>query len=238
MSAPEIVAGKGKLLILVDHASNHVPPDIDLGIDPALLDQHVAIDIGAAPLARALCDALGADAVLATISRLVIDLNREPEAPGLIPVASDGHLIPGNQTLTPDARQTRIDRWFTPYHAAIAARIAADPPKLVIGLHSFTPSLATSNAPRPWQVGLLWNEDERATRIALPLLEGQGLCVGDNLPYSGKQLNATINRHAEANGLPYLNFEVRQDLIMEAEGVARWAAILAPVIAQTLEALA
>ncbi len=238
MGAPVIVDGQGDLLLIVDHASNHVPPDIDLGIDPALLDQHVAIDIGTAPLARALCDRLGASAVLAGVSRLVLDLNRDLDAPGLIPVASDGHVISGNRDLSPAARKARIDRWFVPYHAAIAARIAAHRPRLIVGLHSFTPRLATSDEARPWQVGLLWNSDDRGTRIALPLLAAQGLCVGDNLPYSGKVLNATINRHAEANAIPYLNFEVRQDLIGDGDGVARWVDILSPVIEKTAETLA
>ena len=238
MAAPEIIEGTADLLILVDHASAHVPADIDLGIEPTLLDQHVAIDIGAAPLARLLAIRLGASAILATVSRLVIDLNRELDAPGLIPVASDGHLVPGNRDLSAEARQARIDRFFDPYHAAIAARLAADRPRLIVGLHSFTPRLETCDVPRPWQVGLLWNEDDRATRAALPLLEAQGLCVGDNLPYSGKLLNATINRHAEANAIPYLNFEVRQDLIGDAAGVAAWADILAPVIEKSAETLA
>ena len=38
----------GGILVVSDHASNHVPADIELGIDPALLDQHIAIDIGVA----------------------------------------------------------------------------------------------------------------------------------------------------------------------------------------------
>lgn len=226
------------MLLIADHASNHVPDDIDLGIDQALLDEHVAIDIGVAPLARAICGMVGCEAFLGQVSRLVIDLNREMDAPGLIPVHSDGHDIPGNAALDEAGRQARIERFWRPYHDAIASRIATTPPKMLISLHSFTPRLRTTGEPRPWQVGLLYNEDERGTRIALPMLETLGLVVGDNLPYSGKLLNASVNRHAEANGIPYLNFEVRQDLISDAEGVARWADLLAPVILRTAEKLA
>ena len=53
--------------------------------------------------------------------------------------------------------------------------------------------------------------------------------VGDNEPYSGKQLNATMNRHAEANGRPYCAIEIRNDLIATETGQARWAAIIADV---------
>ena len=38
----------GGILVVSDHASGRVPEDIDLGIAPALLTQHVAIDIGVA----------------------------------------------------------------------------------------------------------------------------------------------------------------------------------------------
>ncbi len=47
--------------------------------------------------------------------------------------------------------------------------------------------------------------------------------VGDNEPYSGKLLNATMNRHAEAEGRPYLGIEIRQDQIGHAAGQAEWA---------------
>jgi predicted N-formylglutamate amidohydrolase len=55
--------------------------------------------------------------------------------------------------------------------------------------------------------------------------------VGDQEPYSGKLLNATMNRHGEANGIAYLGLEMRQDLIGDPQGVARWCAVLVPVIA-------
>jgi len=227
------------LLIVVDHASNRVPEDIDLGIDPALLDAHMAIDIGAAELAAALSARLSAPALLATVSRLVIDLNREEDAPGLIPEHSDGHAVPGNIGLSAEARAARIARFWRPYHAALAGRIARDAPLLLVSLHSFTPRL--SSAPgeaRPWQVGVLYNGDDRAARLAIPLLEAAGVVTGDNFPYSGKILNATMNHHAEGRGLAYLGLEVRQDLISDAAGVERWADILAPIVAETRNSLA
>ena len=64
-------------------------------------------------------------------------------------------------------------------------------------------------------------------RIAIPLLKAEGLEVGDQQPYSGKLLNYTMNRHAEADGRPYLGIEVRQDQIGDAAGQAVWAERLA-----------
>jgi predicted N-formylglutamate amidohydrolase len=208
------------ILTVVDHASNHIPPGIDLGIDPALLQTHIAWDIGAAALAQA----LGYPAHLATVSRLVIDCNREPDAPGLIPLESDGVRIPGNPGDVP-ARMAV----YQAYHDTLASRIATERPALLLSLHSFTPRLK-SGEPRPWEVGVLYNQDDRAARIAIPLLEAAGVVTGDQKPYSGKLLNATMNRHGEGTGTPYLGLEVRQDLIDTHAGVTKWAAILRPVI--------
>jgi len=226
------------LLLIADHASSHVPADIALGIAETLLGEHVAIDIGVDPLGRALCAKLGAPGILGGVSRLVIDLNREEDRPTLIPIRSDGHAIPGNAILDEAGRADRVDRFWRPYHGRIAELIAANRPAMLISLHSFTPQLREDpRQQRPWQVGVLYNQDERAARIAIPLLEAAGVVTGDNLPYSGKVLNATMNAHGEANGIPYLGLEVRQDLIEAEEGVARWAELLAPVIVETLSRL-
>lgn len=218
------------MLLIADHASNHLPDGIDLGVPASVMDEHVAIDIGVAPLAAALCADLGCPAVLGGVSRLLIDLNREDHAPGLIPETSDGIVIPGNTGLTAADRAARIETYWRPYHDRIADRISKAEPKLLISLHSFTPRLATSAEKRPWQIGILYNQDERAARLALPLLEQAGIAAGDNLPYSGKVLNATMNRHGEGNRIAYLGIEVRQDLISDAKGVAIWAERLAPII--------
>jgi predicted N-formylglutamate amidohydrolase len=224
------------MLLIADHASNRVPAGLDLGVPDALMREHVAIDIGVDPLGRSLCAALGCPGMLGGVSRLVIDLNREEEAPGLIPESSDGHIIPGN-AIDAAGKVRRIAAYWRPYHARIAERIAADRPKLLISLHSFTPRLRIGDAERPWEIGILYNADERAARIALPALAAAGVITGDNLPYSGKVLNATMNRHGEGNGIAYLGIEVRQDLISDEEGVARWAGQLVPVIRAVLAGL-
>jgi predicted N-formylglutamate amidohydrolase len=220
----------GPILSVVDHASNHVPRNIDLGIDPALLKEHIAWDIGAGALA----DALGYPTHKAKVSRLVIDLNREPGDPGLVPQSSDGHAIPGNRGDT----LNRVTDYWQPYHQALATLIERTRPKLLVSLHSFTPIL--TNCPeeaRPWEIGILYNNDDRAARIALPLLEAAGVIAGDQRPYSGKTLNATMNRHGEGTGTPYIGIEVRQDLISVAASVAKWSAILRPIINHCLDQL-
>jgi predicted N-formylglutamate amidohydrolase len=220
------VAGEprpGGILIVSDHASNRVPEDIDLGIDPALLSEHVAIDIGVAGVAQRMVEQPGFAAFLANASRLVCDCNRDEDSPAVIPHSSDGHAIPGN-LFDVEEREERLERFFRPYHRALTELLAACPQRLIVSLHSFTPALASKPAERrPWHCGVLYNEDDRAARLAIPLLEAEGLIVGDQQPYSGKLLNATMNRHAEAHGRPYFGIEIRQDQIGDVAGQAEWA---------------
>lgn len=236
MTEPRFIPGHpGGVLFICDHASNAVPADIDLGIDPALLDKHIAIDIGAGPVTEALAAQLHAPALLATVSRLVIDLHRQPDHPGLMPQVTDGHVIPGN--LGGD-RAARIARFHGPYHRALEAAIRETRPTLLASIHSFTPCLEQGGAARPWEIGILYNRDRRAADLAIALFRQAGISTGDNEPYSGRLLNATLNRHGEANGIPSIAIEIRNDLIRDKAGVARWSDILAPILETIRNSLA
>ncbi|MGH6632397.1 MAG: N-formylglutamate amidohydrolase [Sphingopyxis sp.] len=217
-------ARAGGTLLIADHASAYVPGDVDLGIDLALLTNHIAIDIGVAEVAALLVESGAVDAaILGGVSRLVVDCNREDDAPGALPIASDGHAVPGN-ALGDAGREARLARFFRPYHAHLAATIAAQRPAMILSLHSFTPSLESHpDQARPWHVGVLYNEDDRLAGAAIAALEAEGMTVGDQQPYSGKLLNATMNRHAEGNGIPYVGIEMRQDLVGDAAGQALFA---------------
>jgi predicted N-formylglutamate amidohydrolase len=108
-----------------------------------------------------------------------------------------------------------------------------------VAIHSFTPRLESGDAPaRRWHAGILSNRDRRAAAPALAFLEREGLIVGDNEPYSGRVLNTTLNRHGEANGIPSLSVEVRNDLIRDDAGVARWCNILARMVGDVRNSLA
>lgn len=225
---------KGGIVCVADHASNFVPDEIPLGIPAHLLGNHIAIDIGTEGIADRMARRHNIAAHIATISRLVCDLHRTEDAAGLVPTESDGHVIPGNIGANVEDRLARFHR---PYHAAMAEWLSAADPELIVALHSFTPTLKSKTEDRPWEVALLYNEDDRAARHAIRLFGNHGLTVGDNQPYSGKLLNATMDRHAEAHGRPYLTIEIRQDLIATKAEQARWAALVADVANQTALAL-
>ncbi|PCD03524.1 N-formylglutamate amidohydrolase [Sphingomonas spermidinifaciens] len=228
MNAPLLVEGAGDVLLLCDHASNLVPAGIELGVASEVMGEHVAVDIGAEPLTRALAARLGTPAILATVSRLVIELHREPDHPALIPVESDQVAVPGNVGAD---RFDRIARFHAPYHAAVAAEVKARRPRLIVAIHSFTRQLRGA-PPRTLEAGILYNRDDRAARVMIAGLRAAGIETGDNAPYSGRLLNATLDRHGEGRGIACVSIEVRNDLIADDVGVARWAGLLAPLIEQ------
>jgi predicted N-formylglutamate amidohydrolase len=222
------------LLILCDHAENTVPPAYGtLGLSAEALGRHIAYDIGVAGVAERLARTLGAPALLTRFSRLLIDPNRGLDDPTLIMQLSDGAVVPGNAVLDAAERDTRIARYYAPYHRAIEraidAAMAAGKPPILLSLHSFTQ--AWKSVPRPWHVGVLWDKDDR---LALALLEGlQALphvTVGDNVPYTGKLKGDTLYRHGTARGLAHALVELRQDLILDAKGQDQWAERLAHVL--------
>lgn len=227
-------ARRGGIVCVADHASNFVPDDIHLGIPASLLDSHIAVDIGTEGIADRLARRHGIPAHIAAVSRLVCDLHRTEDAPGLVPISSDGHTIAGNIGADIDMR---LERFFRPYHNALGAWLDEVEPELIVALHSFTPTLDSREEDRPWQVALLYNQDDRAARHAMRLFAAEGLTVGDNQPYSGKQLNATMDRHAEAKGRPYLTIEIRQDEITTKAQQARWAALVTDIANRTALAL-
>lgn len=226
------------LLILCDHAENTIPEAYGtLGLKPQDLHRHIAYDLGAAGVAERLAQELGAPAVLSCFSRLLIDPNRGLDDPTLIMQISDGLIVPGNVDLSPEEIEERIERFYRPYHraisAAIDAAIASGKPPVVVSVHSFTQ--AWKGVPRPWSLGVLWDKDPR---LALPLLaalrEIPGIEVGDNAPYSGQLKGDTLYRHGTQRGLAHALIEVRQDLVLAAEGQGEWAMQLARALRKVM----
>ena len=231
--------GRAPIWIIADHAGNAMPENMTLGIGDDAMQSHIAWDIGVEAVARLLCADAQFAAILGRYSRLLVDLNRDPDDPAVIPESSDGKVILGNALCITD-RAERIDQYHAPYHAYITEQIAANPPKLILSLHSFTPALVTEPArQRPWHIGVLYNQCEAPSKRAIALLQEQtDLCIGDQQPYSGKHLNATMNRHAEANDIPYVGIEMRQDMVMDRTGQAKFAGILRKIMVQLMQELA
>ncbi|NIX78140.1 N-formylglutamate amidohydrolase [Microvirga terricola] len=238
----ENAQGRSPLLLICEHASRHLPSRYGtLGLGPAELESHIAWDPGALGVAMGLSRLLDAPLIHATVSRLVLDLNRHPSAPDSITTLSELTSVPGNQDLTPAERGRRAAEVYEPFHSAadefIEARKAAGHVTAVISIHSFTPIY--KGVSRPWEIGLIFDEDARYARhVEAGLKRDASLNVGMNQPYSpADRVFHTLDRHAVRRGLAPLMIEIRNDLIRTEDGQASWSNRLAPLLregAQTL----
>jgi predicted N-formylglutamate amidohydrolase len=243
-SPVETVAGPldAGILIVCDHASNGLPPGYgSLGLPSEALDRHIAFDIGAAELTRALAARLAAPAVLSTFSRLLIDPNRGADDPTLVMRYSDGAIVPGNAQADAAEIARRLERFWSPYRErvdrTVEAMIATGEPPALVSIHSFTP--VWRGTPRRWKVGVLWDLDDRISKPLLgALLDEPDLHldgIGDNEPYDGALAGDTIDAVATSRGLANALIEIRQDLIAETAGALAWAdrfaRLLKPILA-------
>lgn len=232
------------VLVLCDHATNRVPASVnggDLGICAADMNRHIAFDIGALGVSRHLAAALDAPLLATQFSRLVIDPNRGEDDPTLLMKLYDGTIIPANRHADAAEKERRLEAFHRPYHRAISARLddwqAKGVTPAIISIHSFTPQLRGRGL-RPWQIGVLWDEDARMARPLIDQLAANpALCVGDNEPYAGSLRGDTMYFHATLRGLPHVLIELRNDLIESEAGQAEWAGVLAPVLSNILKGL-
>jgi predicted N-formylglutamate amidohydrolase len=211
-----------------------------MGLDPFARRCHLAIDIGAGPLTESLAASLSVTAVVHNYSRLVVDCNRQLMDPSAFLEYGDGILVPGNRNLHQADKDLRASALYWPYHCAVDEQVQrlrkAGPLPAFISIHSFTPVL--NGESRSWQMGVLWDKDEKMRDIFLEGLRGAGYRVGDNEPYSGKApQDFTIDHHAEEVGLPHVGIEIRQDLIDDDAGIAEIAEVMHRIIASIPEQL-
>ena len=229
------------ILLVCDHASCRFPAVLgDMGLDPFARRCHLAIDIGAGVLTERLAQSVGATAVIAQYSRLVVDCNRELMDPGAFLEYGDGIVVPGNRHLTQADKDRRANAIYWPYHRAIDEQItrlrARGPAPAFVSVHSFTPVL--DGAARNVQMGVLWDKDQRLADVFLEQLRSAGYLTGDNEPYSGRApQDFTVDHHAEEGDLPHVGIEVRQDLIDDIAGIEIVAPVMQEIIAQLPERL-
>ncbi len=227
------------LILVCDHASNHLPPGYDfLGLPECEFERHIAWDIGAAAVTRLLGRQLGVPAILSNFSRLLVDPNRATDDPTLIMQLSDGAIIPGNAGISEEERARRINRYYEPYHQAIEDLldecIAADHPPAIVSIHSFTQEW--HGCLRPWEAAILWDRDDRLVKPLLNCLRKEtDFNIGDNEPYSGRLQGDCMYRHGTSRGLAHALVEIRQDQIRDEEGQRQWAGRLADILGRIMD---
>ena len=226
--------GKARVLLVCEHASPVIPSSLnDLGLAADDRYSHAVWDIGAADLARRLSALLDAPLVLARISRLVYDCNRPPEAPDSIPARTETIEVPGNRDLSTEARANRAAEVYHPFHACVSATLDRfnQPPALVT-IHSFTPTWR--GIARPTELGLL-HDANPGLATAMLAATGPALRTDLNQPYSAADgVTHTLQRHANARDLENVMIEVRNDLLADADAIARIADLLQNMLAAAL----
>lgn len=234
--------GRSPFVIVCDHAGQVFPRSLGtLGVSAEDRATHIAWDIGASAVARKLAELLDAFLCVQTYSRLVIDCNRPLHAHDSITTLTGGVPVPGNQGLSREDAAERARAIFEPYHACIRDEIdrreRAGQPTILIAMHSFTPALLGSV--RPWHVGVLYHHDARFAHAVLPLLRiDAALVVGENEPYAASdKTDYALVEHAERRGNPYVELEIRQDLIAEETGQSKWAERFARVLSTAEQTL-
>ena len=230
---------KSRWLITVDHASNHVPAEInggDLGLDPADMQRHIAYDIGALGTSLRLGELLDAPVIASNFSRLVIDPNRGEDDPTLVMHLYDGTIIPANRHIDGAEITRRKETYYRPYHEALEELAASRDNVILIAMHSFSPKL-NGRSPRPWEIGVLHAPQEDRFGIALiDRLEQEGnLTVGDNEPYAGHLPGDSVDQHAFHDERLNALIELRHDEIDTETKQHAWAERLAPIFTEVLE---
>lgn len=236
--------GQGRVVLICEHGGRLVPRSLnDLGLPDEVFERHIAWDIGAAGVARAMSEMLDAPLLLQRYSRLVIDCNRNLQSPDLVPEVSDSTLVPGNQNLTRAQRQARYDAILAPFHASVARMLDGRPAPertVIVMIHSFTPQLQSEDTLRPMHLGLLYNRDPRlglalATAVRA---DNPGLIVTENAPYQCSDLtDYAVPVHAEPRGVLHVLVEIRNDQIATPDAQEAWAGILTRGLKRALDTL-
>ena len=216
-----------EIVLVCEHASAHIPAAYgNLGLDAAALQSHIAWDPGALAIARHMSAALDAVLVASTVSRLVYDCNRPPEADDAMPARSEAHEVPGNRALTQDARAARTRSYYMPFRAALAAQVARKSAPVLITIHSFTPVYLGKR--RAVEIGILHDSDSRLADAFLQTAAAHtDLNVQRNAPYGPDDgVTHTLREHALAGGFHNVMIELRSDLIASPEAQAAMAAMI------------
>ncbi len=226
VTSPE---GAPEVLVVCEHASNHIPAGLHgLGLSEEAQLSHVAWDPGALGVAEVLAVEMGAVLVAGTISRLVYDCNRPPEAPSAVPERSEAYEIVGNQNLSESERATRVTEVYRPFAKTVAEQITqyATSLSLMVTIHSFTPVF--HGRIRDVELGILHGQDARFAKAMLQDLPAEAPYETRlNEPYSAADGVAhTLDVQGAANGLLNVMIEIRNDLIATTEAQRKMAAYL------------
>lgn len=219
--------GRSPFVLICEHASNHIPAEYDkLGLDDKELTRHIAWDIGAADVTRALSKRLDASAFLGGYSRLLIDLNRPLHVADSIPLRSEATDIPGNLSLDAAETERRRRLMFHPFQDRLRAHLeerdADGRRNVLVAIHSFTPVYLGQQ--RVWHAGVLFDKAALLGQALIAQLSRDPLLnVDANVPYGvSADADYALVVYGDQLDNPAVLIEIRNDLIADPDGIEVW----------------
>lgn len=231
---------RAAFLVTCEHGGNRIPARYRMLFagQRALLDSHRGFDPGALATAKALAKAFDAPLVYATVSRLLVDLNR-----------SLGHrqvFSRATHAVSADVRARIVDEHYRPHRAEVErlvrAAIARGRRVIHIASHSFTPVL--DGNVRTADVGLLYDPRRRPESALCArwkdalATRAPALRVRRNYPYAGKCDGLTSYLRSRFGAADYVGVELEVNQRIVAAGAPRFPALRRALIETLRSAVA
>lgn len=214
---------KEVLLLSCEHGGNRVPEPYRHLFSGAgrVLQTHRACDIGALEAARRLKRRFRAPLISATVTRLLVDLNRSIGHPALFSEFT--------RALPPAERRHLLERHYLPYRVKVAewigAQLAHGQRVVHVGVHSFTP--VWHGRRRRADIGLLYDPARERELVFCRewqrrIAAGNGWQVRRNYPYRGTADGLITALRRQFDPAQYLGIEIElnQARLLEAQGRA------------------
>lgn len=226
-------------VITCEHGGNRLPARYRTLFRSAgeALASHRGHDPGSLQLGRDLARGLEAPLVAATVTRLLVDLNRSPGNPTLFSGFTRG--------LGPAERQRLLESHYYPHRRRVEALVdrlvAAGPPVVHFSVHTFTP--VYHGRARSTDVGLLFDPQRPRERALCERLRGAlgsvrpELVIHFNRPYRGwtDGLTTALRRRYPADR--YLGIELEVSQRFPAGDRRTWESLRSALVAAATAAL-
>ena len=227
------------LLVTCEHGGNRVPAAYVEWFAGAenVLASHRGYDPGALTMARTLARRLHAQLIFATVSRLVVELNRSTRNPRL--------SSPFIRRAPAAIRREISERYYTPYwtsvEAAVRRAVEQNSRVVHIGSHSFTPVL--DGRMRDADIGLLY-DPARSGEVALCARWRDAIRsrapqwkVRRNYPYAGASDGLTRELRRRFSATEYVGIELEINQRHPLTGGSTWHAMQREVATALADAL-
>jgi predicted N-formylglutamate amidohydrolase len=228
------------VLLTCEHGGNRVPAEFTrlFQTHRELLESHRGYDPGALELARSSARRLKAPLHFATVTRLLVELNRSPKHPALFSVVS--------KSLTSVERASLLEKHYLPYRSRVETEVsqAVERGRRVIhvSFHTFTPRM--DGVVRNADVGLLYDPG-RPGEAAFSALFKQSLAarrpaltIRKNYPYLGKSDGFTTSLRKKWGDTVYLGIELEVNQRWPLSDRRAWRSLQQAISEATEETLA